>query len=254
MITQSFADPHTARKSRISMRQLLAALVFAVFSVAALAVAGAAVAAEAGKTEATTTEMTPGAAAPAEATTATEAAPAEAGAAAAAAPDASAYRVNPGDLLAISVWKEEGLDRQVLVLPDGKLQFPLVGEITASGKSIDQIQNEVTERIKKYIPDAVVTVSVINAVGNKAYVVGDVARPGEIQLVRPMTVLQAIGMAGGLTPYASETRIRIIRQQADGKQTVIPFDFEEVKAGRELDSNIILQSGDTIVVPGSSLF
>ncbi len=164
------------------------------------------------------------------------------------------YRLNPGDLIGISVWKEEGLERQVLVLPDGTIQFPLVGEVGASGKTVEEVQSDITERIKKYIPDAVVTVAVINAIGNKVYVIGDVNRPGEIQLVRPLTVLQALSMAGGLNAFGSESRIRIIRQTADGQQQVIRFDLEEIKAGRDLDSNITLQSGDTIIVPGASLF
>lgn len=164
------------------------------------------------------------------------------------------YQFNPGDLVGISIWKEEGLDRQVLVLPDGTIQFPLVGEVFARGKTVEEVQAAVTERIKKYIPDAVVTVSVINPVGNKVYVLGDVNRPGEVQLMRPLTVLQALSMAGGTNAFASETRIRIIRPMPDGQQQVIRFDLEEVKAGRALDSNVLLKSGDTIVVPGASLF
>jgi len=119
---------------------------------------------------------------------------------------------------------------------------------------VEEVQAAVTERIKKYIPDAVVTVSIINPVGNKVYVIGDVNRPGEVQLMRPLTVLQALSMAGGTNAFASETRIRIIRPMPDGQQQVIRFDLEEVKAGRALDSNVLLKSGDTIVVPGASLF
>lgn len=164
------------------------------------------------------------------------------------------YRLNPGDLIAVSVWKEEGLERQLLVLPDGTIQFPLVGELVASGRTVEEVQGAITERLKKFIPDAVVTVSVVNPIGNKIFVVGDVNKPGEIPLIRPLTVLQALSLAGGLNAFASETRIRIIRQSGDGSTEVIPFDFGEVKAGRALQSNITLQSGDTIVVPSASLF
>lgn len=164
------------------------------------------------------------------------------------------YRLNPGDLILVSVWKEEGLERQVLVLPDGTIQFPLVGEVAASGKSVEEVQEAITERIKKYIPDALVTVSVINPIGNKIFVIGDVNRPGEVALSRPLTVLQALSLAGGLNAFASESRILVIRQSPQGERQVMRFDLSEVKAGRALDSNITLQSGDTIVVPGASLF
>lgn len=163
------------------------------------------------------------------------------------------YTMNPGDTLHISVWKEEGLDRQVLVLPDGHIQFPLAGELMAVGRTVDQVQDEITERLKKYIPDAVVTVAVVAPAGNKVYVVGEVRSPGEIPLTRQLNIMQALSLAGGLTPYGSEGSILVLRQAgADNK--AIEFSYADVKAGRDLESNVTLQSGDVIVVRGATLF
>lgn len=164
-----------------------------------------------------------------------------------------AYTMNPGDMLHVSVWKEEGLDRQVLVLPDGNIQFPLAGELPAVGRTVEQVQEDITERLKKYIPDAVVTVSVVAPAGNKVYVVGEVRSPGEIPLTRQLNIMQALSLAGGLSPYGSEGKILILRQSAEGGKA-IEFSYADVKAGRDLESNVTLQSGDVIVVRGATLF
>ncbi len=163
------------------------------------------------------------------------------------------YTLNPGDQINVSVWKEEGLDRPVLVLPDGSISFPLVGEIQAVGKTVDDLQRDITEQLKRYIPDAVVTVAVLNTAGNKIFVLGEVARPGEYPLTRPTSVMQALSMAGGLTPFAGENRIRILRHSGEGQQT-IPFPYGTVSNGESLETNILLRGGDVIVVPGRSLF
>jgi polysaccharide export outer membrane protein len=163
------------------------------------------------------------------------------------------YRFNPGDLVRISVWREPELDRQILVQPDGSISFPLVGQITAAGQTPDAVQAEIVERIETYIPDPVVTVELLEARGNKVYVIGEVVRPGEYQLGRPITAVQAISLAGGFTPFAGRGRIQILRQKAGG-ETSIPFDYEAVANGENLAANIELQPGDTVIVPGGSLF
>jgi polysaccharide export outer membrane protein len=161
---------------------------------------------------------------------------------------ADAYTIQPGDVLEISVWKEETMLRTVLVRPDGGLSYPLVGELQAAGKSISELQALVTERLTKYIPDPVVTVSTQQLSGNKIYVVGRVNRPGEFTANRYMDVVQALSLAGGMTPYAANNKIKVLRRE-DGKLTAIPFKYGEIEKGENLEQNIILQSGDVVLVP-----
>ncbi|WJW75210.1 polysaccharide biosynthesis/export family protein [Thiohalobacter sp. IOR34] len=163
--------------------------------------------------------------------------------------DKAGYAIQPGDVLAISVWKEEGLQREVVVRPDGALSFPLVDEIEAAGKTVPAIQAEISKRLERFIPDPVVTVEIRQLLGNKVYVIGKVNRPGEFPMNRYMDVVQALAMAGGMTPYAAVNKIKILRRQADGKLSAIPFEYGDIEKGRNLEQNIILQAGDVVVVP-----
>jgi len=158
------------------------------------------------------------------------------------------YLLNPGDKLEISVWKEESLQRQVLVLPDGTISFPLVGNVNASGKTAEQLRKSIITRIKLYVPDAEVTVSVLSTTGNKIYVFGKVATPGAFELSGPIDVLQAISLAGGLTRFADENGIKVLRR-FNGIQKPISFNYNDVVEGEDLKTNFILKSGDLIVVP-----
>ncbi len=158
------------------------------------------------------------------------------------------YEIGPGDVLNISVWKEEGMDKRILVRPDGGITFPLVGEVQAGGLTTKMLSDVLTLKLKKYIPNPSVTVSVIQAVSNKVYVIGKVNRPGEFAATAFMDVLQALTMAGGLTPYADTDEIKIIRRTEAGTKMKL-FDYDEVVNGERLDMNIILKAGDTIVVP-----
>jgi polysaccharide export outer membrane protein len=163
-------------------------------------------------------------------------------------PADSGYIIQPGDILEVSVWKEKDLQRDVLVLPDGSISFPLVGEIPANGKTTEQLRKELTTRLVKYVPGAVVTISTKQIQGNKIYVVGKVARPGEYTASRYVDVMQALSMAGGVTPFAAVNSIQVLRR-VNGVQTAIPFKYSKVESGKNLKSNIILQSGDVVVVP-----
>ena len=158
------------------------------------------------------------------------------------------YRIQPGDVLEVSVWKEENLVKQVLVRPDGGMSFPLVGNIQAAGKSIPELQQLITVRLTKYIPDPVVNVATLKLDGNKVYVIGKVTRPGEFPVTRYVDVVQALSMAGGMTPYAADNKITVLRRE-NGKQRSIPFRYGDIEKGEDLDQNIILQSGDVVVVP-----
>src|SRR5690606_578883 len=112
-----------------------------------------------------------------------------------------------------------------------------------------EINDIVAERLKKYIADAVVTVSLTEVNGNKVYVIGQVNNPGEFIVNPSVDVMQALSMAGGLTAFANAGGIRILRRGPNGDKTALPFAYDEVMRGRKLDQNIVLQSGDVVVVP-----
>ena len=158
------------------------------------------------------------------------------------------YKIGPGDVLIVSVWKEEGLQQEVLIRPDGGMSFPLAGDIKAGGKTVSQLQKVLTSKIKRYIPDPVITVSVMKVLNNKVFVVGKVARPGEFVATHYVDVMQALAMAGGLNAYASSNNIKILRR-INGKIKSFPFEYDDVAKGEELHQNIILKSGDVVVVP-----
>jgi polysaccharide export outer membrane protein len=165
-----------------------------------------------------------------------------------AAPPQESYLIQPGDVLQIMVWKEPELQAEVVVRPDGGVSFPLSGDLPAAGGSTSALEDALRARLTKYIPEPVVTVSVKTANGNRIYVAGKVNRPGEFPLVRPTDVMQALALAGGATPFAAVNNIRVLRREA-GRQVVIRFRYDEVSRGRHLEQNVLLRSGDTVIVP-----
>jgi polysaccharide biosynthesis/export protein len=158
------------------------------------------------------------------------------------------YRVKPGDELNVSVWGEEDLNQKVLIRPDGGFSFPLAGDLMANGKSVEQIRVEISERLAKFIPNLVATVSVVTINGNRIYVIGQVNNPGTFIMNPRLDVMQALSVAGGTTPFAKVDEIKILRRTARG-QTVLPFSFTDVSKGRNLDQNVLLESGDVVMVP-----
>ena len=159
------------------------------------------------------------------------------------------YEVQPGDILEVSVWKEEDLQRQVLIRPDGFFSFPLVGDIDATGKTVGDLREEISARLERYIPDLVVTVTVSDIQGNKIYVLGQVNNPGQFVVNPSVDVMQALSMAGGTTAFAALNDIMILRRNGDGSQEARRFAYKDVERGRSLEQNIVLQSGDVVVVP-----
>jgi polysaccharide export outer membrane protein len=158
------------------------------------------------------------------------------------------YRLQPGDLITVSVWKETDLQTEVLVRPDGGFSFPLAGEVDAVGKTVEDIRLILVDRLKRYIPNPVVTVAVKTIGGNRIYVVGKVIHAGDFPLSSPIDVMQAIALAGGTTSFAAINDIVILRRQ-NGAQQALHFHYSDVARGRELSQNVLLQSGDTVVVP-----
>jgi polysaccharide export outer membrane protein len=162
--------------------------------------------------------------------------------------DPLTYRVGPEDVLEVSVWKEEGLKKELLVRPDGGASYPLIGEVQAAGKTVLEIRDEIGKRLEKFIPDPVVSVAILKVGSHRVYVIGKVQKPGDFPVGRYIDVLQALSMAGGLTPFADANAIRVMRRD-NGKQVLLPFEYNRVVRGDKLDQNIQLRAGDVVVVP-----
>ena len=158
------------------------------------------------------------------------------------------YRLQPGDVISVSVWKETDLQTDVLVRPDGGFSFPLAGEVDAVGRTVDEIRSILADRLKKFIPNPVVTVAVKAIGGNHIYVVGKVNHAGDFPFSSRLDVMQAIALAGGTTSFAAINDIVILRRQ-NGEQLALRFHYSDVARGKELSQNVLLQSGDTVVVP-----
>lgn len=158
------------------------------------------------------------------------------------------YRIGPEDVLEVSVWKEEGLRKEVLVRPDGAISFPLAGDVRAQGRSVEEVRTELAARLAKFIPEPVVSLLVLKVASNRIYVLGRVNKPGEYTAGRVIDVLQALAMAGGLNAFADEKDIRVVRRES-GRSVVLRFDYNAVSRGREMQQNVVLQGGDVVLVP-----
>jgi polysaccharide export outer membrane protein len=158
------------------------------------------------------------------------------------------YRIGPEDQLEIAVWRDETLRSTVTVRPDGGVTFPLVGEVLVAGRTAAEVRAELTRRLDRFVPEPVVTVNVARIASYRVYVLGRVNRPGEFVVGRPIDVLQALALAGGLTPFADEDGIRIIRR-TEGRSLTLPFSYAGVRRRGDLSQNRVLLSGDVLLVP-----
>jgi polysaccharide export outer membrane protein len=161
---------------------------------------------------------------------------------------ADEYKLQPGDVLTVSVWKEAELSSDLLVRPDGGISMPLAGDMPVAGQTVKDVRATITQRLREYIPDPAVTVTVKQTLGNQIFVIGKVNHPGPYPMIRPVDVIQALSLAGGTTPFASLNDIQVLRRHGE-QQTVIPFRYKDIVHGRNLQQNILLQSGDTVMVP-----
>lgn len=159
------------------------------------------------------------------------------------------YLLGPEDVLKVAVWKDEHLTQEMVVRPDGMITFPLAGEVIAAGHTAEDVRLEITKRLTKYLPTPTVTVTVLKVQSYRIYVLGRVNKPGEYQAGHHTDVLQALSMAGGLTPYAAENDIKIIRRQNGADERVFLFRYGDARKGRDLEQNIVLQRGDVVMVP-----
>ena len=158
------------------------------------------------------------------------------------------YLIGPEDELIVTVWRAPDISRTVPVRPDGKISLPLLNDVQASGLTPMQLSSEITSRLSKFISAPQVTVIVTKVNTQRVFVIGEVGRPGAYPLVPGMSVLEAISSAGGLTPFAKQTKISILRME-NGKPNRLPVNYKEVLSGRRPEQNVSLKPGDTVVVP-----
>jgi polysaccharide export outer membrane protein len=158
------------------------------------------------------------------------------------------YLLGPEDVLKVSVWKDEQLTQETVVRPDGMITFPLIGDVAATGRTAEDVRFEIAKRLSKYLPSPTVTVTVLKVLSNRIYVLGRVNKPGEYLVGHYTDVLQALSMAGGLTPYAAENDIKIMRRNG-GEEQVFRFRYGDMHKEKDLKQNIILQRGDVVMVP-----
>jgi polysaccharide export outer membrane protein len=161
----------------------------------------------------------------------------------------SDYIIGPGDILNIAVWKDEALTRQCVVLPDGKIAFPLVGQLTASGRTVDDLSKELSQKLGRFVPGVDLNVAVHQVNSLIIYVIGRVNSPGRFVLNTDVNVLQALAMAGGLNPFAKRGDIKIFREVDGGGTKIYTFDYDAVSSGDNIKGNIRLKRGDVIVAP-----
>jgi len=162
--------------------------------------------------------------------------------------DSERYVIGAEDILYIHVWREEALSRTVPVRMDGYISLPLIHEIRAAGLTPLQLKEELTRRLKEFIENPNVSVIVMEANSFKVYVSGQVRNPGVYRLRSETTILQIIPMAGGFTDWANQKKILVIRKE-DGKEKRFVINYKNLMKGENLESNLILKAGDTIIVP-----
>ena len=170
------------------------------------------------------------------------------------------YRIQPGDSLTVTVLEDDTLNRQVLVLPDGRISVPLAGTIAAAGKTVDSVEKTIADRLASNFavrPSVFVSVVAVDEQAGEfpVYVLGQVANPGEVMVKSGSTLLQAIAMAGGLDRFAAGKRIQLRRTDpATGQERLFLFNYNAVEGGGAVQSMITLRQGDVIIVPERHLF
>ncbi len=158
------------------------------------------------------------------------------------------YVVGPDDVLQLVFWREKDMSAEVTVRPDGMISVPLVNEVTAAGLTPEQLRERIMTEARRYTQDPTVTVVVKQINSRRVFITGEVAKPGPYPLTGPMSVLQLISLAGGLQDFADAGNIRIMRKE-NGKPVSYKFDYKSVMKGKNLQTNIDLKPGDTLVVP-----
>ena len=164
-------------------------------------------------------------------------------------PAISDYVIGPEDMLQITVWKNESLSRALPVRPDGKISLPLLHDVQAAGLTPMQLQEKLAAALGEFMPNPEVSVTVTDVRSYRVSVLGEVQRPGVLQLKSDTTVLEAIALAGGFRDFASPGKIMILRKNGDGQAQKIPFNYNRVVKDNRGEGNVTLKSGDVVVVP-----
>ena len=159
------------------------------------------------------------------------------------------YVIGPEDVLGVLVWREADVSGDVTVRPDGMITLPLVGDTQAAGIQPETLASQIETLVGEYLTEPNVTVIVRQVNSRKAFITGEITEPGAYPLIGPLTVVQLIALAGGLTEFADQKRISIVRTGDDGQTKTIRFNYKWITEGKELDQNIQLRPGDTVVVP-----
>jgi polysaccharide biosynthesis/export protein len=161
----------------------------------------------------------------------------------------NAYVIGNDDMLAINVWKEPDVSRTIPVRSDGKISLPLAGEVQATGNTPLKLEQEIAAKLKSYIAEPEVTVIVQQANSQKFNILGMVNKPGSYPITNSSTVLDAIALAGGFRDFAKQKAVYVLRQNSDGTQVRLPFNYKDVVKGKKTEQNVKLLPRDTIVVP-----
>jgi len=160
-----------------------------------------------------------------------------------------AYIIGSGDIIEITTWKEPDFTREeILVRIDGKITFPLLNDIQATGRTPEQLKDQIEKGLKAFIDNPVVTVIVTDPGSQRFYILGEVVNTGEYQIVKDLRVLQAFALAGGFTEWASKKEILLFRE-VDGKQKTLRINYKDIVKGKGIEQNIKIQANDTIIVP-----
>jgi len=159
----------------------------------------------------------------------------------------SDYRLGPGDKLRIEVYKDPQLSQSVQVRPDGKITLPLVGDVDATGKTPLELRDGLAKSLKEYMNNPTVTVIVVESLSSQVTVMGEVSKPGALQIFGPTNIVQVIAMAGGFKEFANTKDVRVLRQKSNGGVETIKFNYKDLINGDA--KPVLLRSGDTVIVP-----
>ena len=160
----------------------------------------------------------------------------------------SHYLIGANDIINIFVWKEPGLTQDISVMSDGRISFPMIGEIMAKGKTVSELKEIITEKLKDYVTDPLVTVMLRESRSRPIYIIGKVNHPGTYPLLSDITILQALSIAAGFTEWADTKHIVVVRREGR-KDVMHDFNYQDFISGKNLSQNILLEPNDTIVVP-----
>ncbi|HEY3383886.1 MAG TPA: polysaccharide biosynthesis/export family protein [Vicinamibacterales bacterium] len=163
-------------------------------------------------------------------------------------PPPPGYVIGPDDILQVLYWREKDVSAEVIVRPDGMISLPLLNDVQAAGLTPEQLRDKVNEAAKKFFEDPNVTINIKQINSRKVFITGSVAKPGPYPLTAATSVLQLIAMAGGLTEFADQKNITIMRTE-NGRQLSFAFNYKDVTRRKNLKQNIELKPGDTVIVP-----